>query len=75
MEVIILSVGIVIVGVYAQVQRMISDRFAEALVETHRWIDEIIEALEDPDQVQGDRSVHRLVAERIAERRDSGDPD
>lgn len=75
MEVIILSIGIVIVGVYAQVQRMISDRFAEEIVRTYRWIDEIIEALEDPDEVQGDRSIHRLLVERIAEQRDSGDPD
>jgi hypothetical protein len=32
-----------------------------------RWIDEIVEALQDPDEVQGERSVHGLLAERDTE--------
>jgi len=34
-----------------------------------RWIDEIVEALKDPDEVQGERSVHGLLAERDTDER------
>jgi hypothetical protein len=48
----------------AQYYKVLSEKLAESLLAAHAWVDEIIEALEDKDEAQGNRAVDRLVAQR-----------
>jgi hypothetical protein len=56
--------GIVALAYIAWRSQEKAQAMACALVEAHEWVDEIIEALEDPDEEVGNKSVDRLVAQQ-----------
>ncbi len=59
----ILILTITLAGL-AQYYKVLSEKLAESLLAAHAWVDEIIEALEDKDEAQGNRAVDRLVGQR-----------
>lgn len=61
---IVWALGLGALAFYAQYQRVLAEDLATALLEAHAWVDEIIEALEEKDETEGNRAVDRLVAQR-----------
>ncbi|QEA11271.1 membrane protein [Streptomyces phage Vorvolakos] len=59
----ILILTITLAGL-AQYYKVLSEKLADSLLAAHAWVDEIIEALEDKDETEGNRAVDRLVAQR-----------
>lgn len=55
--------GLIALAAIAHRERMKREFFALALVSAHQWVDEIIEALQDPDESQGNERTDRLVAQ------------
>lgn len=53
----------------AQYYKVLSEKLAEQVLVAHAWVDEIIEALENKDETEGNRAVDRLVAQRVNDER------
>lgn len=70
---IVWALGLGALAFYAQYQRVLGEDLATALLEAHAWVDEIIEALENPDESEANKSLDRLVAQRIDDERSVGD--
>lgn len=51
-------------GIYAQYQRILAEDLADGILSAYQWIDEIIEALENQDNTQGDAIIDRLISKR-----------
>ena len=62
---IVWALGLGALAFYAQYQRVLGEDLATALLEAHAWVDEIIEALENPDESEANKSLDRLVAQRV----------
>lgn len=67
------TLGLFALAFYAQYQRVLAEDLATALLEAHAWVDEIIEALENPDESEANKSLDRLVAQRVNDERSVGD--
>lgn len=70
---IVWALGLGALAFYAQYQRVLGEDLATALLEAHAWVDEIIEALENPDESEANKSLDRLVAQRVDDERSVGD--
>lgn len=70
---IVWTLGLGALAFYAQYQRVLAEDLATALLEAHAWVDEIIEALENPDESEANKSLDRLVAQRVDDERSVGD--
>ncbi|WNM75031.1 hypothetical protein SEA_DENNEBES_76 [Streptomyces phage Dennebes] len=70
---IVWTLGLGALAFYAQYQRVLAEDLATALLEAHAWVDEIIEALENPDESEANKSLDRLVAQRVNDERSVGD--
>jgi hypothetical protein len=70
---IVWALGLGALAFYAQYQRVLAEDLATALLEAHAWVDEIIEALENPDESEANKSLDRLVAQRVDDERSVGD--
>ncbi len=70
---IVWALGLGALAFYAQYQRVLAEDLATALLEAHAWVDEIIEALENPDESEANKSLDRLVAQRVNDERSVGD--
>lgn len=66
---IVWTLGLLALAFVAQRERTKSEALTEALLEAHDWVDEIIEALEEKDEAEGNRAVDRLVAQRKPDER------
>lgn len=53
--------GIVTLGIMAERYRLQRNELIEYVKYQHRWIDEIIKALEDPDEDAADESIDSLL--------------
>lgn len=51
-------------GIYAQYKRILAEDLADGILSAYQWIDEIIEALENQDNTQGDATIDRLISKR-----------
>lgn len=51
-------------GIYAQYKRILAEDLADGILSAYQWIDEIIEALENQDNTQGDAAIDRLISKR-----------
>jgi hypothetical protein len=71
---ILLGLGVISLGALAQWYRYTRDALADYVLIQSRWIDEIIEALENPDEDSGNESLDGLLDKRGPWRRllDSG---
>lgn len=70
------GLGLLALAFYAQYQRVLAENLAEALLVSHAWVDEIIEALEDKDEDSGNKRIEGLVHHSPVDRGDGGsDPD
>jgi hypothetical protein len=49
----------------AQYYKVKAEKLAEGVLAAHQWVDDIIEALQDPDTGRGDRKVDALVEKRL----------
>ncbi|WAB09313.1 membrane protein [Streptomyces phage Stella] len=58
------SSGIAALAWLAWRNQMRAEALASALIDSHAWVDEIIEALESNDQEGGDHRIDRLVLDR-----------
>lgn len=70
---IVWALGLGALAFYAQYQRVLAEDLAAALLEAHAWVDEIIEALENSDESEANKSIDRLVAQRGNDERPVGD--
>ena len=70
---IVWALGLGALSFDAQDQRFRGEDLATALLEAHAWVDEIIEALENPDESEANKSLDRLVAQRVDDERSVGD--
>lgn len=57
MIVLLLSVALILTGCMAQYYRILSE-------DAHKWVDEIIEALESSDEESSNESVDSLIDQR-----------
>lgn len=48
----------------AQYYKNLAEDLAKGVLAAHQWVDDIIEALQDPDTGRGDEKVNALVKER-----------
>lgn len=69
---IVWALGLGALAFYAQYQRVLAEDLAAALLEAHAWVDEIIEALENSDESEANKSIDRLVAQRGNDERSVG---
>lgn len=69
---IVWALGLGALAFYAQYQRVLAEDLATALLEAHAWVDEIIEALENSDESEANKSIDRLVAQRGNDERSVG---
>ena len=67
------GLGLFGLAFYAQYHKVLAEDLATALLEAHAWVDEIIEALENPDESEANKSLDRLVAQRVNDERSLGD--
>lgn len=58
---IVWTLGLLALAFVAQRERTKSEALAEALLEAHDWVDEIIEALQDPEGPEAEARLDRLV--------------
>lgn len=49
----------------AQYYKVKAEKLAEGVLVAHQWVDDIIEALQDPDTGRGDRKIDALVEKRL----------
>lgn len=66
------ALGLFGLAFYAQYHKVLAEDLATALLEAHAWVDEIIEALENPDESEANKSLDRLVAQRGNDERSVG---
>ncbi|AUG87439.1 hypothetical protein SEA_PERCASTROPHE_72 [Streptomyces phage Percastrophe] len=55
-----------ILGAMSQFYKVRSEALAKEVLDAHDWVDEIIEALENPPESGPDERLDRLVSERSA---------
>lgn len=67
------GLGLFALAFIAQYYKTVAEDLAAALVDAHSWVDEIIEALENPDESEANKSLDRLVAQRVDDERSLGD--
>lgn len=53
-----------ILGAMSQFYQARAERLAKEVLDAHDWVDEIIEALENPPESGPDERLDRLIAER-----------
>lgn len=63
----------VILGAFCQYYKVRAEAMAEEVINAHDWIDEIIQALEDPDVDKGDHRIVDLLGVR-SDVSGAGDP-
>lgn len=62
------SIGMLALAGLAQFYKVRAETLAQEVLDAHDWVDEIIEALENPPESGPDEHLDGLVAERVAVR-------
>ena len=60
-------IAVVVIGGYAQYQRVLCEKMEGRMLAAHGWIDEIIEALKEKDEAVQAVDVARLVDDRTGD--------
>ncbi|UJQ86907.1 hypothetical protein SEA_TREAT_72 [Streptomyces phage Treat] len=68
-------VSTVVLACFCQLYKTRAEALAKEVLDAHDWVDEIIEALENPPESGPDERLDRLVSERSAVQWSSSDGD